>query len=143
MTKATTTPKIIIVKIGGGLGNQLFQYATARRLAAKTGAKLKLDINDTFLVAERPYHTVRIGLTLDPGRSLVSGGEVDGAGRLITVHRDGVLREARVVGADITRVVQVDPAVRCHPGPDTGVLVGWGHPDSPLAGHDLALKSKA
>lgn len=36
----------VIVKIIGGLGNQMFQYAYARQLALKTNAKLKLDIND-------------------------------------------------------------------------------------------------
>ncbi|MCX6984700.1 MAG: alpha-1,2-fucosyltransferase [Lentisphaerae bacterium] len=35
---------MIIVKIIGGLGNQMFQYAAARRLAEKHSAVLKLDI---------------------------------------------------------------------------------------------------
>lgn len=35
---------MIIVRLVGGLGNQLFQYATARRLAVKSQVKLKLDI---------------------------------------------------------------------------------------------------
>lgn len=37
---------MIIVRIMGGLGNQMFQYATGRRLAAIHGAVLKLDISD-------------------------------------------------------------------------------------------------
>ena len=36
---------MIIVKIGGGLGNQLYQYAFARYLACKYNTELKLDIN--------------------------------------------------------------------------------------------------
>lgn len=36
---------MIIAKIKGGLGNQLFQYSYARRLALKTGKKLKFDIS--------------------------------------------------------------------------------------------------
>jgi len=36
--------KIIISKITGGLGNQLFQYAFAKKLALETGATLLLDI---------------------------------------------------------------------------------------------------
>jgi hypothetical protein len=36
---------MILVKLAGGLGNQLFQYATGRRLAIKTGAELKLDLS--------------------------------------------------------------------------------------------------
>jgi len=35
---------MIIVKLIGGLGNQMFQYATARRLAEKHSAILKLDV---------------------------------------------------------------------------------------------------
>lgn len=33
------------VQLAGGLGNQLFQYATARALAARHGAKLRLDLS--------------------------------------------------------------------------------------------------
>jgi hypothetical protein len=36
---------MIIVKLIGGLGNQMFQYATARRLAEKHSTILKLDIS--------------------------------------------------------------------------------------------------
>lgn len=36
---------MIIVKIIGGLGNQLFQYSTGRALALKFNAKLKLDLS--------------------------------------------------------------------------------------------------
>lgn len=36
---------MIIVKISGGLGNQLFQYAAARSLAHKRGVELILDLN--------------------------------------------------------------------------------------------------
>jgi hypothetical protein len=34
---------VIVTKIFGGLGNQMFQYAAAKSLAASTGAQLKLD----------------------------------------------------------------------------------------------------
>lgn len=36
---------MIIVKLTGGLGNQMFQYATARRLALANVAQLKLDLS--------------------------------------------------------------------------------------------------
>lgn len=43
---------MIIIRIVGGLGNQLFQYAAARALAEKRGVELKLDVagiaGDTF-----------------------------------------------------------------------------------------------
>jgi hypothetical protein len=34
---------VIIVRIHGGLGNQMFQYATGRAIALRTGAKLKFE----------------------------------------------------------------------------------------------------
>jgi hypothetical protein len=37
---------MIVVKLMGGLGNQMFQYATARRLAHKHGVPLRLDVSD-------------------------------------------------------------------------------------------------
>ena len=37
---------MIIVRITGGLGNQMFQYATAKALASHTGTKLELDVNE-------------------------------------------------------------------------------------------------
>jgi hypothetical protein len=36
---------LIVVHLAGGLGNQLFQYATGRRLAYVSGAVLKLDLS--------------------------------------------------------------------------------------------------
>lgn len=36
---------MIIVQLGGGLGNQLYQYAFGRFLALKHNTELKLDIN--------------------------------------------------------------------------------------------------
>lgn len=41
---------MIVVKLMGGLGNQMFQYAAAKCIAVKRGAPLKLDVSlyDTF-----------------------------------------------------------------------------------------------
>ena len=39
---------VLIVNLNGGLGNQLFQYAMARDLAAKKGVELKLDAVSGF-----------------------------------------------------------------------------------------------
>jgi len=38
--------KNIVVRLRGGLGNQMFQYATARSLSLKTGVKLELDSSE-------------------------------------------------------------------------------------------------
>lgn len=43
---------MITIKLIGGLGNQMFQYACARRLALKRGVKLKFDL--TFLLHRLP-----------------------------------------------------------------------------------------
>jgi hypothetical protein len=37
-------PSVIIVQLKHGFGNQLFQYATARRLSLKLGVPLTLDL---------------------------------------------------------------------------------------------------
>lgn len=49
---------MIIVKLMGGHSNQLFQYATGRRLAKKRGVELKLDITsfDNMAPQDTPRH---------------------------------------------------------------------------------------
>ncbi len=47
-------PRTLIVSLMGGLGNQLFQYAAARRLAFVLGATLKLDL--AFLECDPKRH---------------------------------------------------------------------------------------
>ena len=46
---------MIIVRLMGGLGNQLFQYAIARRLASETGQPFKLDITEYETDALRAF----------------------------------------------------------------------------------------
>jgi hypothetical protein len=46
---------VIIVALMGGLGNQLFQYAAGRRLAADTGRPLKLDLTAYESDTRRSY----------------------------------------------------------------------------------------
>ncbi|MFC1496867.1 alpha-1,2-fucosyltransferase [Verrucomicrobiota bacterium] len=46
---------MIIVRLIGGLGNQMFQYAAARRLAYKLGVDLKLDISGFKDYKDREY----------------------------------------------------------------------------------------
>jgi len=48
---------MIIVKLMGGLGNQMFQYAAARALSWRHGVALKLDL--TFLESEQVGNTPR------------------------------------------------------------------------------------
>ena len=51
--------KNVIVRIEGGLGNQLFQYAAGRALADRLGCELALDLRGLALNADRPYHLNR------------------------------------------------------------------------------------
>ena len=46
---------MIIVQLKGGLGNQLFQYAAARRLSLMLGVPLKLDISGYKWRSQRTY----------------------------------------------------------------------------------------
>ena len=51
----TTVPELCIVRLIGGLGNQMFQYATGRALADRIGADLKLDVTDFDTYSLRKY----------------------------------------------------------------------------------------
>ena len=46
---------MIIVQLAGGLGNQLFQYAAARRLALHKGVEFALDFHNDPGLAQRTY----------------------------------------------------------------------------------------
>lgn len=73
---------MIIVKLTGGLGNQLFQYAAGRSLAYKIGTELKLDISAFHNFKDReynlyPYNIIEnfvldndLGLVKDPHNTL-------------------------------------------------------------------------
>jgi len=50
---------VIIVKLTGGLGNQLFQYAAGRRLSLTLGVPLKLDISGYKRHSQRAYELDR------------------------------------------------------------------------------------
>ena len=50
---------MVIVKLYGGLGNQLFQYAMARRMAVESQSLLKLDASTGF---ENDFYKRRYGL---------------------------------------------------------------------------------
>lgn len=45
MSSSTGRPPTCTVKISGGLGNQMFQYAAGRALALRSGARLALDVS--------------------------------------------------------------------------------------------------
>ena len=45
----------IVVRLVGGLGNQMFQYATARAVALRNGVPLRLDTSWFAGVCDRHY----------------------------------------------------------------------------------------
>src|SRR5258706_3215552 len=70
---------MVIVRLIGGLGNQLFQYALGRTLAASHSTTLKLDITDyeTYKVqayALRHFNVIESFATRDEIRRLRGGG---------------------------------------------------------------------
>jgi hypothetical protein len=50
---------MIIIRLIGGLGNQMFQYALGRHLAIKNGTTLKLDISELITTNENMDTTIR------------------------------------------------------------------------------------
>ena len=46
---------MIIVRLSGGLGNQMFQYAAGLRLALTLGTSLKLDAREVAGISRRRY----------------------------------------------------------------------------------------
>jgi hypothetical protein len=66
-------PKTVTIRLRGGLGNQLFQYAAARNLSIKESAETQLDCRDLILKNERPlglkfFNLVSHSKILDIGR---------------------------------------------------------------------------
>jgi hypothetical protein len=59
---------MIVVQLRGGLGNQLFQYATGRALALKTGSELRLDLGQLRTERYRPFRLACFRLAARPAR---------------------------------------------------------------------------
>lgn len=54
---------LIVVKVIGGLGNQMFQYATGRALALRIGGELKLDTTDFATYEYHQYSLNKLAVT--------------------------------------------------------------------------------
>ncbi|HBS26846.1 MAG TPA: hypothetical protein DD827_06940 [Gammaproteobacteria bacterium] len=54
----------ILVRVTGGLGNQMFQYACAKALQLQTGANVKLDIQHSQWHARRPWQLDQFAVSL-------------------------------------------------------------------------------
>ena len=55
---------MIIVKLKGGLGNQMFQYALGRRLSLERGVPLKLDLSWYLGNEKRKYELGEFNIPL-------------------------------------------------------------------------------
>lgn len=75
---------MIIVKLMGGLGNQMFQYAAGRSLACRHNARLKLDISflesDQKGVAARAYELRHLNISADIATP-IEVAEITGCGK--------------------------------------------------------------
>jgi hypothetical protein len=58
-------PSVIIVQLKHGFGNQLFQYATARRLSLTLGVPLRLDLSFYTTHRLRSYALNRLSIEAD------------------------------------------------------------------------------
>ena len=61
---------MVIVRLMGGLGNQMFQYAAARAISLRTGAQLKLDLSwfddeGSRVNPRREYELEQFGLPIE------------------------------------------------------------------------------
>ena len=61
---------MVIVRLMGGLGNQMFQYAAARAISLRTGAQLKLDLSwfddeGSRVTPRREYELEPFGLPIE------------------------------------------------------------------------------
>jgi hypothetical protein len=54
-TSSTEPGNMVIARLMGGLGNQMFQYAAARRIALKNGWPIKLDVSGFGSYRRRAY----------------------------------------------------------------------------------------
>jgi hypothetical protein len=103
---------MIVVRILGGLGNQMFQYAAGRALAAATGVPLRVDLQDLGSSTSHGGYALADTFGLQPQRATRDDlRAVLGARyflRRLMLHRRGsLLRNGRVV---------VEPHFRYWPG---------------------------
>jgi hypothetical protein len=120
MDRVQNTGPLVVARLRGGLGNQMFQYATGRALAQRRGATLKLDITGFAEVGsdtKRQYEldSFQIQASMADGLDLVQFGRVRKAR---SPRIDRVLRWLRIDRSNGALPIyrephfQFDPAVR-------------------------------
>ena len=54
-SEAAAKSNLVIARLIGGLGNQMFQYAAGRALALRCGAELRIDLSGFAIYQRRRY----------------------------------------------------------------------------------------
>ena len=129
---------MIIVRLAGGLGNQMFQYATARRLADHHGVELVLDTSLTVEV-DRPFELSCFGLT-EQARPVWEVARVPHSSRVIRTlqHVKPSRRRFVAVVDDDTDANSFQPAVLT--APDHAYLRGWWQFEGYFSDHIASIR---
>src|SRR5580698_1804949 len=96
---------MVIVRLWGGLGNQLFQYAAGLGVARKLKAELILDPTQCLLDANRPYELHRLRIS---GR-LWTDAERDWCEKMVRLSRP-IDAKTRATAAIVKRLAQATVA---------------------------------
>jgi hypothetical protein len=92
-----TPVNVVVTRLIGGLGNQMFQYAAGRALALRCGAALKLDLSGFATYAKRRYELGDFPICATPASEADRTGLGLRAGALIGWGR----RFRRLLGIDV------------------------------------------
>lgn len=89
---------LVITRLSGGLGNQMFQYATGRALARRCGAALKLDLSGFAVIAAHTRRRYELDFFPIHGSAAndVDLARFDSTGQLQSPRFDRVLRLLRI-----------------------------------------------
>jgi hypothetical protein len=104
----------VVIRLVGGLGNQLFQYATARAVAARNNTELVLDLSWFSTVADRAYALAPFAINariLQEGPSMQTSKAQSLWNRMVhrLVRQSGLKKSGRPLFAE--RHFYFDPAV--------------------------------
>ncbi len=135
---------MIIVKLMGGLGNQLFQYATGRSLALSRGVALKLDLSFLEEVQEgntpRHFALHHFGITAQTASAWDVAQMMDGEGRHLEAAVARLIGRLRGCRHYRERWFHFDPEVRALP--DNVYLEGYWHSERYFVEHSANIRKE-
>ena len=135
---------MIVVRLFGGLGNQMFQYATARRLALLHAAELRFDLSwfDTQALRTPDLVQLRIAATRADDRPPLPliPAEWTGASRVARLRRKLLSRRSgwHLVVESCPGVF--DPSVLS--APDQALLIGYWQSERYFEGMEQGLRNE-